>query len=810
MDSILRDLRYSLRMLAKRPGFSVAVIITLALGIGANTAIFTVVDAALLRSLPYRNADRLVHVWEYLPREVKPQREASYPDFVDWKTNNRTFESMAGYGQIGLILNGAESSEFLLGGRVSADFFRVLGVPPLLGRMFSAGDDELGAEPTVVVTHGTWQRRFGSDPGIVGKSLTLSDESFKVIGVLPANFHYAPLGSPELFIPFNPSAENRSRRYMHYVRVIGRLKDGVSLAQAQSDMNRVLGDVAQLDPKFHSGAGATLVGLRDQIVGNVKLILLVLLIAVTLVLLIACANVANLFLVRSTARQKEMAVRVALGASRVQLARQLLIESLLLSFAGGLLGVALARVGVSLLLAAIPPEQFARMSYLREVGLDGQVLLYSLGITLLSGVVFALVPLFQVRRHGVQSTLKEGGRGSGSAVRSRLRNGLVTAEIALTVMLAIGVGLMLKSTVRLLSVDPGFDSSNLLTMRTPLAGATYAEAAKRIAFQKQLLEQLQSIPGVKNAATTGKLPLDGGGNTGTPIIDGRSAEVMAKLPESNLRTVSASYFATVGIPLLSGRTFSGQDTLDAPRSIVVNQTFVKAYFSNQDPLGHRISFVFDSVKPWNIVGVVGDENVNTLDAAVTPVIYFPYSQDADSQLNIVVRTTTEPLTLAGAVRAEIRKLDRTLPVFAVSSMTQHIEESPATFTRRYPTLLIGIFAAVALLLAAIGLYGVISYSVSQRTHELGVRIALGARQVDIFKLVLVEGLLLTIVGVAIGLAASLAMTGFLSSLLFGVSPRDPLVAATVVPVMVLVSLAACYLPTRRAAKTDPLAALRCE
>ncbi len=809
MESILRELRYSQRMLAKRPGFSVAVIITLALGIGANTAIFTVVDAALLRSLPYQNADRLVQVWENLPREVKPQREASYPDFVDWKTNNRTFESMGGYGQIGLILNGTDSSEFLMGGRVSADFFRVLGVQPVLGRMFTTGDDELGAEPTVVLTHGTWQRRFGADPGIVGKSLTLSDESFKVIGVLPANFHFAPLGQPELFVPFNPSAENRSRRYMHFVRVIGRLKDGVTLAQAESDMSRVVGEVAQLDPKFHAGAGARLISLRDQIVGNVKLILFVLLIAVTFVLLIACANVANLFLVRSTARQKEMAVRVALGASRLQLARQLLLESLILSLVGGLLGVGLARVGVSFLLAAIPPEQLSRMSYLRDLSLDGKVLLYSLGITLLSGVVFAFVPLFQVRHHGLQSTLKEGGRGTGAVVRSRLRNGLVAAEIALTVMLAIGVGLMLKSTVRLLHVDPGFDSSNLLTMRVPLSSAAYAQAPQRISLQKRLLDQLQTLPGVKNAATTGKLPLDGGGDTGTPIIDGRNADAMVKWPEANLRTVSASYFRTVGIPLISGRSFSDQDTLDAPRSIVVNQTLVKAYFANQDPLGHRLSFVFDS-QPWNIVGVVGDENVNTLDAAVTPVIYFPYSQDADGQLNIVVRTTADPLTMAGTVRGEIRKLDRTLPVFAVSSMIQHIEESPSTFTRRYPTLLIGIFAAVALLLAAVGLYGVISYSVSQRTHELGVRIALGARRLDIFKLILVQGLLLTIVGVGVGLLASFALTGFLASLLFEVSPRDPLVIATVVPVMVLVSLVACYLPTRRASRVDPLVALRDE
>lgn len=809
MEQVIQNFRLAMRMIIKRPGFSVAVILTLALGIGANSAIFTVIDAALLRGLPYDKPDQIVHLWETTPTSATQQREASYPDFVDWKANNKSFASMAGYGEAGLILNSTDSADYVGGGRVSAEFFDVLGVKPVLGRTFITGDDEPGAPRTVVLSHGLWQRRFGSDHNIVGKTIDLGGAPYTVTGVLPATFQFAPLGSAELFVPLNPPPEIRDRRFMHFVRVIGRLKDGITLEQAQADMNLVAGQISNLDPKFHFSSGLKVVELREQIVGNVKPILLLLLIAVSFVLLIACANVANLFLVRSASRQKEMAVRVALGASRGHLARQLFVESFVLSVVGGMLGVLLARVGTNFLVKMIPSEQLLRMPYLQDLGVDLNILLYSLIISCLCGLVFTFVPLFQVRSTVLQPTLKEGGRTSEHS-SSRWRNSLVVAEIALTVILGVGVGLMLKSTIRLLSVDPGFDSHNLLTMRLALPGANYEKPAQRATFQQRLIERLLAVPGVRAAATTGKLPLSAGGDTGTPIIDGQNLELQTKA-DTNLRTVSATYFDTVGIPLVEGRIFSERDTLTAPRAIIVNQKFVNAYFPNSNPLNHTVGFVFDAAgKPWNIIGVVGNENVNTLDAGVTPVIYFPYSQDPEQTFALIVRTSTDPLSVVGGVREAIQEMDRSLPMFAVSSMSKIIDDSPSMFTRRYPTLVIGVFAALAMLLAAVGLYGVISYSVAQRTHELGVRIALGAQRGHIFRLVMGQGFLLAVIGVAVGLLTSWAVNRFLASLLFEVSPNDPAIMSLVVIVMIGVALLACYMPTLRASKVDPLTALRYE
>jgi putative ABC transport system permease protein len=716
---------------------------------------------------------------------------------------------MAGFAQADLILNSVDSADMIAGASVSAEFFQVLGVDAILGRTLVAADDQPGAEGVAVLSNKAWIQRFGADRNLVGKTINLSGSIYSVAGILPASFHFAPLNDAEVFVPLNPPAEIRGRRFMHFVRVIGRLKDGVTLQQAQSDMNAVAAGIAQADPNGHANATVSITSLRDQIVGNVRPILLVLLVAVAFVLLIACANVANLFLVRSASRQKELAIRVALGASRGQLARQLLIESLLLSLLGGLFGLGLAHWGVSFLIDTMPPSQLAQMPYLRDVGLNLNILAYTGIISLVSAVIFALVPILQGNNSDLHGALKKSGRSSDVATGSRLRSGLVAGEIALTLVLMIAVGLLLKSTIRLLGVDPGFDTKNLLTLRVALVGPAYANDPQRAAFQQQLIERLEVLPGVSSVATVGKLPLSGGGNTGTPIIDGKTNDVKLTGPDANVRTVSAGYFGTLGVPLLSGRVFSSQDTLDAPPTLLVNQAFVRTFFPNQDPINHQLSFVW-SKQPRTIVGVVGDENVNTLDATVTPVIYFPYSQDPEQNLNIVVRTVGDPLGVTAAVRNEIRSLDRTLPVFAVSSMSQMIENSPSTFTRRFPATLIGGFAAVALLLAAVGLYGVVSYSVAQRTQELGVRIALGAQRIDIFKLVLGQGLRLTTIGVAVGLASSYALTGFLSSLLFEVSPNDPLIIGGVVVAMVVVAVAASYFPTRRATKVDPLVALRYE
>lgn len=805
----MNEIKYALRTLVKKPAFSAIVIVTLALGIGANTAIFSVVDAALLRGLPYKNPEALMQIGEHTAQAKTGERGGSYPDFLDWKTKNRTFESMAGFIPDDMILSTSESPEVVTGAQVSAEFFHVLGIESILGRTMATGDDQPGAERVVILSHAAWQRRFAGDQNLIGKAITLSGDSYTVAGVLPASFHFAALGDAEMFIALNPSTEIRGRRFMHFVNVIGRLKDGVSSAQAASDMNTVMAGIAQADPNGHQNTTLGLVSLRDQIVGSVRPILLILLVAVVFVLLIACANVANLFLVRSASRQKEMAVREALGASRLQLARQLFLESLVLSAFGGLLGLVLAQWGVTFLVNAIPPLLIARMPYLRSAGLNGSVLAYTGIIALLSSVTFALVPILRQNNTDLHGMMKEGGRGSGVAVRSRLRQGLVAAEISLTLILMIGVGLLLKSTFNLLNVDPGFDTKNLLTMRVALIGPGYSTEPQRAAFHQQVLERLQSLPRVKGVATVGKLPLGGGGNTGTPIIDGKANEANLTGPSANVRTVSANYFSTLGVPLLAGRVFSSQDTLDAPNTLVVNQAFVNVFFPGQDPLNHQLSFVWNNT-PRTIVGVVGDENVNTLDGAVTPVIYFPYTQDPEQDFSLVVRTTQDPLSLTSAVRREIRTLDPTLPIFAVTSMSQMIEDTPSTFMRRYSAMLIGVFAGVAMLLAAIGLYGVISYSVAQRTVELGVRIALGAQRRDIFRLVMGDGLTVTVVGIVIGLGGSIVLTRFLSTLLFQVRPNDPVIMGIVAAVMISVAMAATYFPTRRAANVDPLVALRAE
>ncbi|MFN2531299.1 MAG: ABC transporter permease [Pyrinomonadaceae bacterium] len=811
MRTYLQELRYAARALRKRPGFSVVVVLTLALGIGANTAIFSVVEAALIRGLPYKNPAALMQVTETVQEKTTIQREASYPDFVDWKTNNHTFESMAGFGPASLIVRGTDAAELIQGGRVTAGFFHVLGVDMASGRGIETGDDEPGAAKVVVLTYAAWQRRFGSNAGLVGQMVTLSDDSYTVVGILPTGFHFAPIGDAEMFVGLNPAPDIRVRRFQHFVNVVGRLNNGVSVEEAQADMNLLSIQIAASDPRGHSNLKLRVACLRDQIVGTVRPVLLLLLIAVAFVLLIACANVANLFLVRSASRRKEMAVRMALGAGRGQLARQLAFESLLLSSIGGLVGLGFAHWATEFLIAAIPASQIARMPYLQNTGLNARVLLFTAGISILCGFVFAIIPALRAPATNLQSRLQEGGRSGGSSVRSPLRNGLVAVEIALTLMLLMGVGLLLKSTVRLLKVDPGFDTRNLLTLRVVLNGSSYEETSHRIAFHERLIQQLQALPGVKNVATTAKLPLSGGGDTGTPIIDGRKQETRSEGGSANLRTVSANYFSTMAVPLVAGRLFSSQDTLDSPRSVIVNRKFVQTFLANDDVINHQIRFIFDAKgKPWTIIGVVGDENVNTLDTPASAVIYFPYSQDPDQVLNVVVRTAQDPLTLAGGVRNQIRSLDAGLPVFGITSMNQIIRDSPSTFARTYPSMLIGVFAAVATLLAAIGLYGVISYSVAQRAHELGLRIALGAQRIDIFRMVLAEGLAVTGLGVAAGLGASFWLNRFLSTLLFGVSPTDPTIIAVAISVLIIISLVALYLPTCRAASVDPLITLRAE
>jgi putative ABC transport system permease protein len=808
MNMLWQDLRYGTRTLVKNPSFTLIAVITLALGIGANTAIFTVVNAALLRGLPYREPDRLVHLWEATPQKNFPRREASYPDFMDWR-QSQAFEGVAAYTGGGFTLAGRDATERIQGARGSANFFSVLGVEPLIGRAFNEGEDQPGAANVVMLAYGLWQRRFGGDSKIVGQTLALNGNPYTVIGVLPLGFQFAPRGGAEMWAPFVASEAQLSRRYMHGTNVIARLKPGVSAEQAAAEM-RVTGDrIAQSHPESHTGTSIIFVPLHEEIVGGVRPILLALLGAVIFVLLIACANVANLSLTRAAARQKELAIRVALGASRWRVARQLLTESLMLAVIGGAAGLLLARWGVDALVAAIPETRLSAMPYLRDLALDGRIFAFTAGLSLLTGIIFGLAPAWQSGKQDLHETLKEGGRSSAGAARQRLRGALVVAEIALALMLLVGAGLLTQSLFRLLRANPGFNTENLWMVTAVLPAAKYAEDAKVAAFHQQYLARLEALPGVKSVATIGTLPLVGG-NTTRFIVEGKTPPPPGQEIESNIRDVSAGYFRTMEIPLLRGRHFTERDNASAPTVVIVNQTLASRVFSNGEAVGRRLIFTGDDRTPIEIVGVVADEKVNGLDAKITPVVYYPFLQGPDRMTNLIVRANADPASLAGAIHREGMALEPDLSFFGGWTTDRLMENLPATFARRYPSMLIGVFAVIALALAAVGISGVIAFGVSQRTHEIGVRMALGAGRRDILKLVLGQGMKLMLAGIGLGAVAAIGLTRFLAGMLFGVSATDPLTFIIVAALLAGVAMLACWLPARRAAKVDPMIALRCE
>ncbi|MGB7923548.1 MAG: ABC transporter permease [Pyrinomonadaceae bacterium] len=809
IGTLLQDLRYGLRMLVKKPGFAVVTIVTLALGIGANTAIFTVVNAALLRPLPYREPQQLVHLWESTPQKQFGEREASYPDYLDWKANNQVFEGVAGYSRRSFTITGGETPDRVQGAAVTDNFFQLLGVEPAQGRSFRPGEDQPGAERLALLSHGLWQRRFGGDASVVGQTVMLNGNSYQIVGILPPRFQFAPVGAAELWVALNPNTEQASRRFMHWLNIIARLKPGVGLEQAQAGMETIAQTIAHDHSESHTGTGIKVISLQEQITGKIKPILLVLLSAVCFVLLIACANVANLLLARSAARQKEIAIRTALGAGRWRLIRQLLTESVVLGLMGGAFGLVLAHWGVDLLVAGIPASQADSMPYLQGLTIDGHVLLFTLGVSLLTGIVFGLAPALQSSKLDLQASLKDGGKTSAVPARQRLRNLLVVTEIALALVLLVGAGLMLKSLARLLAVDPGFNPDNLLTMRVVLPTAKYKEDAQIAAFHQQLMERVENLPGVKGVGSVDILPLLGG-NTAHFTADGKPLPPPGQELEANIRDINSTYFQVMGVPLLRGRYFTDQDKPDTPVVVIINQTLANRLFPGEDAVGKRLNYAAMKLPPFEIVGVVGDEKVTGLDTATTPVVYGPYLQAPNNSISLAIRTGSDPDSLAGMVRSEIHLLDADLPVFDVRTMGQIIDSSSSTFLRRYPAFLIGVFATVALILAMVGIYGVISYSVSQRTHEIGVRMALGAGRRDIFKMILGQGLILTSIGIGCGVLAALILTRFLSSLLFNVSTTDPLTYIVVALPLVVVALLACYVPARKATKVDPMIALRYE
>lgn len=807
MNSIIKDLRFALRGLLKHPAFTAIAVVTLALGIGGSTSIFTVVNAALLRGLPYKSPDRLYHLWEQVPRQEYPKREFSYPDYQDYQQNN-VFEGLAAYTGGGVILSGNGESESVAGPRASANFFSVLGVDPILGRTFQTGEDQPGAAKVTILTYGLWQRRFGGDPGVIGRALTINDESYAVIGVLPASFQFA-LRNNDLWLPYQPTQSQLERRFMHGTNLIGRLKPGIEPTQATSELNVIASRIEQQHHDSHAGITARIVPLQEEIVGSVKPILLVLLAAVGFVLLIACANVASLLLTRSLARQKEVAIRSALGASRWRVVQQLLTESILLSVAGGAAGLLIAFWGVPALVAVIPQQQLIAMPFLKDLQLDAGILSFSLVLSLLTGLVFGLAPALQSSRLDLIEVLKEGGRHASAGASHRLRSAMVVTEIALAVVLLVGAGLMMKSLFRLLQTDVGFKTENVLTMTVILPPAKYIEANQRISFNDQLRERVQSLPGVSGAGTVNILPLNGG-NTTRFFVDGDPIPAPGQEIESNIRTVSDDYFKTLGIPLLAGRMFDARDTADTQGVVIIGKTIADRVFAGRDPVGRRLRYSSIQVEPVLIVGVVGDVKITGLDEAVKPVLYYSFRQNSSTFSNLVARTNNDPNALASSIRNEIRNLEPDVAILNVRTMEEMISQTPASFMRRFPALLISIFAGVALLLASIGIYGVVSYSVSQQTHYIGVRMALGARPSDILKMVLKQGLWLALLGVAIGALAAFGLMRLLRTLLYEVSSNDVGTFAFVTGALFVVALLACYLPARRATKVDPLVALRYE
>ncbi|HEX8775812.1 MAG TPA: ABC transporter permease [Pyrinomonadaceae bacterium] len=808
LGDVGQDLRYGIRTMWKNPAFTVVAVVALALGIGANTAIFSVVNSILLRPLPFKDPERLVMVWHAYPK-LDLMAPVSPPGFMDYRARTDVFENSAAAAGGSANLTGEGEPERIQARAVTASFFPTYGVEAALGRTFVQEEDQPGHDHVVILSNGLWQRRFGADPAIIGKTITLDGEGYNVVGVMPASFK--GFGQDDVWVPLGLTAEQLApnRRGSEFLLMTARLKAGVSLEQAQAAMDNVAAQIQQNNPQSVANDGSWGVKVKsvyEEVVGDIRLALLVLLGAVGFVLLIACANVANLLLARASGRRREIAIRTALGAGRLRLVRQLLTESVLLSVLGGGLGLVLAVWGVDVLIKLnqnnIPRAQ--------EVGIDGRVLAFTFGLSLLTGILFGLVPALQASKTELTDALKEGGRTSGGPIRGRFRNVLVVTEIALALVLLIGAGLMVKSFARLSHVNPGFDPQNLLTMQVALPSTKYREPRQRADFYQQALEKIKTLPGVRSVGAVSQLPLSGAVASGFFAIEGQQYQQGEQLPHTDMRASSSEYLQTMGIPLTRGRYFNERDTDSSPYVAIIDETLARRYWPNEDPIGKRISFNRrEGTQVWReIVGVVGAVKHKALDADYRGQLYFPHAQNPWNGMYLVVRTMNEPASMAGMVRSAIQAVDKDQPVYRVMTMETMLNESVAQ--RRFSMLLLTLFAVVAVALAIVGLYGVMSYGVSQRTHEIGIRMALGAQARDVLKMVVGQGLLLALIGVGLGLVGALLLTRVMSSLLFGVSATDPFMFATIPLIMAAVALLACYIPARRATKVDPMIALRYE
>ena len=822
MGTLSQDFRYGLRVLRKSPGFAAVTVITLALAIGANTAIFSVVYPVLLRPLPYLQPDRLVTIGENRQGIGCCTYSASYPDFVDWQRTARSFQSLAGYAFDAFTIGGNGEPKTMFCAMVTTNFFSTLGVSPLLGRDFISREDlPSGSGPTVaLLSYSFWRSDFSADPGVIGRVIRLDGKPVTVIGVLPRNFEFNPAGVVPIWVPMHLNNFEATARGARWLNAIGRLAPGVSLDQARAEMQAINARLAREYPQENAAVTINLGPLREEIVGNIRPLLLVLFGAVTFVLLIACANVANLMMSRSIDRRREFAVRSALGASQLHLVLQLLIESLLLVVVGAIIGFLGAALGVWLLVRSIPEAQLEGMPYLADVGISFPVLAFVAAITILTTILFGLGPGLSVPKTPITEVLKDESRGGTSGSRTRMRNVLVTGEIAISLILLVGGGLMLQSLRTLLSQNPGFDPEHVLTFLVSLPGASYPLSKSwpfsnpnGLRLADEFLDRLRSLPGVVGASATSSLPVVGNRSSNRFLMEGR-AVAPGQEEAAVSRRVEPQYFSVMRIPLLRGRAFASADTPTSPWVVIVNQAWVKRYLSaGEDPIGKRIRLTRSPEEPLRqIVGVVGDAAEDNLAVPPPPVMYIPVAQDSgySSGLYYVIRTTGNPAAMLAPARATMRSINPELAFIQPQSLEEFLESSPAVFLRRYPFYLIGSFATLALILAIIGLYGLISYSVLQRTREIGIRMALGAQRNDVLKLIIRQGVTATVWGIFIGLLAGLGLTRLMRSLLYGVSSSNWLVFTCVSLLLLVIALAASYLPAHRATQIDPMIALRNE
>jgi predicted permease len=800
METLLKDIRYGIRSFLKRPGFLVIAVSTLALGIGATTAMFTVVNSMLLRPLQFPEPERIVLLEGVNPRQGITRSSMSLPDIDDWQKQSQSFEQITGFISAGLFLTLGDETEPVRTAVVLPDFFPLFRTNPIHGRLFQPDDFKVGSEPAVI-SYALWQRKFGGSPDVVNSKVNLSGDMTTIIGIMPRGFTYPDDAEIWWAYAVNPAEERRDNRG---IEVVARLKPNTPMAQAQAEMDTINQRLAQNYTETNSGWSVRLIELRERLVGELRTSLLILLGAVAFVLLIACANVANLLLARAASRQKEIAVRTALGASRLRVIRQLLTESVLLSLVSGLLGLGLSLWLIKLLIAIIPPNT----PRLDEIAINWQVFGFTLSVTVLAGLMFGLVPALQTSRPNLNETLKDSGqRGSDTGGRNRVGGLLIVSEIALSFILLAGAGLLIKSFLHLRDIDPGFNPDSVLTMRLSAPWNKYPENDQHVQIYKQLIEAVKATPGVQSAGATLSLPLGGDTfNVGRNLVVEGRPMTPDEAVNAMYFAVTPDYFQTLQIPLKAGRTFTEQDNLQNTKVVIVNETMARQLWPGESPIGRRFTIWRDEKFPREVVGVVGDTK-EALDKEAENQMYVPYAQDAVwNSLSLVVRTAGEPTAFAGAVREAIRRVDKEVPIYNLKTMNDVASTSAAP--RRIPMLLMSAFAGVAMLLAMLGIYGVTSYYVTQRTHEIGVRMALGAQIEDVLKLVLKRAMLLAVIGIGIGIAGAVAVTRYMTTLLLGVKPVDAMTFIAVAVVLALVVLVACLVPARRAARIDPLEALR--